>query len=127
MPAEAEIARSSCPDLPILEIVGHIVQVTFRIRVVQVDGGGEESFPDRQNAGDGFDAAAACDAVAGHALCAGDFEFAGMIPKGVLDHFGFGHSVYLRGRTMSVLVLYFLWLQPCVFQCKADCPAAALA
>ncbi len=52
--------------------LGHEVERAFRVRIVEIDGGRNESFLDRFHRGDEFDGSRRAAHVSGHGLCGGN-------------------------------------------------------
>mmetsp|Transcript_2854 Transcript_2854/g.8847 ORF Transcript_2854/g.8847 Transcript_2854/m.8847 type:complete len:364 (-) Transcript_2854:341-1432(-) len=107
VPAKAEVVRhDSLEPVDVLHRVGHVVEVEFRVGIVQIDrrrdvAGGEHLDGDR-----GLDRASRAEQVARHRLGARDLEPLRVLAKGALDRHRFELVVERRRRAVRVDVAH---------------------
>src|SRR5438132_13318666 len=79
--AEAEGVGHGGADGDAAGGVGDVVEIALGVRVLVVDGGGDDAIADRLDAEDGLDGAGGAKEVAGHRLGRADGDTVGVVAK----------------------------------------------
>src|SRR5579875_2573662 len=88
-------ARGTC-------LVGHVVQVAFWVRMIEVDGGRDDAMLDGQNAGRGLHRPRSPEEMGMHGLGRADRQPMGMRTEHLLDGLGLGYVTQPGRGTVSV-------------------------
>jgi len=103
--AEAEGVVDDGVHLHFARNVGHIIQITFRIGILKIDGRRDDPVLDCKGAGGHFDRARRAEHVAGRALGGADGNFFRVVAENGLDGLRFADVALRRGCAVGVDVI----------------------
>src|ERR1700674_240080 len=100
--AEPERVREGHLGVRLASLVGDVVQVALRVRVVQVDRRRQQTAVEREHARGGLEGAGGAQQVTVDGFGRADRELVGVVAEDGLDGFRLGHVAQLGRRSMGV-------------------------
>ena len=105
MAAEAEAGGDGSGDGDFAGAVGDVIEVAVRVGMGVVDGGRQDTGPEREGQGDGFDGAGGADEVADHRFDGGEGQAAGVFAEHSFDGLCLHDVVEARAGAVGVDVI----------------------